>query len=113
VKGQWEELPAGSVEVAPRGVEHALGNRSQQSVRFLVAGEPAGFEHFFADLEATVHRFSYGSPEFQGELASVYQKYDSKLLGPTAWLGRTRHYEARSEGSHGGSEVVVSMEQQV
>jgi hypothetical protein len=29
-----------------------------------------------------VHRFSYGSPEFLGELVSVYKKYDSKLLGP-------------------------------
>ncbi len=82
VEGQWEDLPAGSVAVAPRGVEHALGNRSQQPVRFLVAGEPAGFEHFFADLEATVHRFRYGSPEFLAELANVYKKYDSKLLGP-------------------------------
>jgi uncharacterized cupin superfamily protein len=82
VKDRWEDLPAGSVAIAPRGVEHALGNRSQQPVQFLVAGEPAGFEQFFADLEATVHRLAYGSPEFLAELANIYKKYDSKLLGP-------------------------------
>ena len=98
VKGQWEELPAGSVAVAPRGVEHALGNRSQQPVRFLVAGEPAGFEQFFADLEATVHRFSYGSLEFLAELGSVYKKYDSKLLGPHRPVRRDSSWIVRRWG---------------
>ena len=82
IENSWKELPAGAIATAPRGLPHALGNRSQQPVRFLVAGEPAGFEHFFADLEVTARRFTYGSAEFLVELAKVYQSYDSKLIGP-------------------------------
>jgi quercetin dioxygenase-like cupin family protein len=78
----WQDLPAGALAVMPRGIPHALGNRSKQTVRFLGSGDPAGFERFFADLEAAAHHFSYGSPQFLAELAKVYKKYDSELLGP-------------------------------
>lgn len=80
--GRWQELPPGALAIAPHGVPHALGNRSKHPVRFLVSGEPAGFERFFADIETTAHLFSYGSPEFLVALAKVYKKYDSELLGP-------------------------------
>ena len=79
---RWKDLPAGALAVAPARVPHALGNRTNQTVRFLVSGEPAGFERFFPDLETTARRFSYGGPEFLAELANVYTRYDSKLLGP-------------------------------
>jgi quercetin dioxygenase-like cupin family protein len=82
IDGKWLDLPAGSVATAPRKVPHALGNRSKQPVKFLVAGEPAGFEHFFPDIEKLAKQFTYGSPEFLAELAKVYKKYDSELLGP-------------------------------
>ncbi len=78
----WKDLPTGALAVAPRGVAHALGNRTKMPVRFLVSGEPAGFERFFADLETIVRRHPYGSTEFLAELAAVYQKYNSQLLGP-------------------------------
>jgi quercetin dioxygenase-like cupin family protein len=80
--GEWQDLPPGAVAEVPRGVPHALGNRSQQSVRFLVAGNPAGFEKFFADIAATARNFPYGSPAFLAELKKVYTKYDSELLAP-------------------------------
>jgi uncharacterized cupin superfamily protein len=80
--GNWQDLPPGAVGEVPRGVPHALGNRSQQPVRHLVAGNPAGFEKFFADIETTARRLPYGSPEFLAELKKVYTKYDSQLLAP-------------------------------
>lgn len=80
--GHWQELPTGALATAPVGVPHAIGNRSAKPVKFLVAGEPAGFEGFFNDLEVTARKYSYGSEEFLAALADVYKKYDSKLLGP-------------------------------
>jgi uncharacterized RmlC-like cupin family protein len=82
VGGHWQELPVGAMAAMPRGIPHALGNRTKQPVRFLASGDPAGFERFFADIETTAHHFSYASPEFLAELAKVYRKYDSELLGP-------------------------------
>jgi quercetin dioxygenase-like cupin family protein len=82
VDDHWSDLPAGAVAIMPRGAQHALGNRSQQSMRYLAAGNPAGFERFFADIETTARHYPYGSPEFLAELTKVYAKYDSKLLGP-------------------------------
>jgi quercetin dioxygenase-like cupin family protein len=81
LENRWQELPAGGVAIVPRGVPHALGNRSQKPVRFLGAGNPAGFENFFPDIEALSRRLPYASPEFLAELAKVYMKYDSALLG--------------------------------
>jgi mannose-6-phosphate isomerase-like protein (cupin superfamily) len=80
--GRWQDLPAGTVATMPRRVPHALGNRSKQPVRFLASGNPAGFERFFADLETTARHLPYGSPEFLVELAKVYKRYDSQLVGP-------------------------------
>jgi quercetin dioxygenase-like cupin family protein len=82
IEGRWHDLPAGGLAVVPRGVPHALGNRSKQSIRFLVSGNPAGFERFFADIEALARKLPYGTPAFFAELAKVYSKYDSALLGP-------------------------------
>jgi mannose-6-phosphate isomerase-like protein (cupin superfamily) len=82
VDGSWHELQAGGLAVVPRGTPHALGNRSQESIRFLASGNPAGFEGFFADIEALARRLPYGAPEFFTELKNVYLKYDSELLGP-------------------------------
>ena len=39
---RWEDLPAGALAVAPARVPHALGNRTNQTVRFLVSGERKG-----------------------------------------------------------------------
>jgi quercetin dioxygenase-like cupin family protein len=82
VEGGWHELPAGGVATVPRGSEHALGNRSQQSMTYLASGNPAGFERFFADIESLARQYPYGSSEFLTELARVYGKYDSKMIGP-------------------------------
>jgi len=56
--------------------------KPQPKARFLASGSPAGFENFFPDIEATARPLPYGSPEFLAELAKVYTKYDSELLGP-------------------------------
>ena len=82
LEDRWHELPTGSVAAVPRGLRHALGNRSQQPVRFLAAGNPAGFEGYFADIEVLARRLPYASPEFLAELKKIYHKYDSELLGP-------------------------------
>ena len=66
----------------PRGTPHALGKRTNQSVRFLNSGNPAGFERFFADVEATARHSPYGSPEFFAEVMKVYKRYDTEMLGP-------------------------------
>lgn len=79
---RWLELPAGAVAAVPRGVRHALGNRSQQAVGFLASGNPAGFEGYFADIEVLAKRLPYASPEFLAELKKIYTRYDSELLGP-------------------------------
>ena len=60
---------------------HALGNHTNEAVRFLNSGNPAGFERFFADIETTGRHFPYGSPEFFAELMKVYKKYDTEMLG--------------------------------
>jgi quercetin dioxygenase-like cupin family protein len=80
--GSWRDLPPGALAIVPRGAPHALGNRTKQSVQFLNSGSPAGFERFFADIEATARRSPYGTPEFFTELMNVYKKYDSEMLGP-------------------------------
>jgi uncharacterized cupin superfamily protein len=83
LEDHWIDLSAGAIAEAPRRNPHALGNRTSAPLRFLLMGEPAGFERYFADLEVIVHRLPYASPEFLDELAKVYTKYDSKLLGPS------------------------------
>ena len=82
VDGSWHDLPPGGLAVVPRGTPHALANRSNQTVRFLNSGNPAGFERFFADVETTSRHFKYGSPEFLAEVMQVYRKYDTEMLGP-------------------------------
>jgi quercetin dioxygenase-like cupin family protein len=82
VDGGWHDLPPGALAVVPRGTPHALWNRTQQAVRFLNSGNPAGFERFFVDIETIVRRLPYGSPEFLAELMKVYKKYDTEMLGP-------------------------------
>jgi mannose-6-phosphate isomerase-like protein (cupin superfamily) len=80
--GRWLDLPAGSVATAPHRVHHALANRSKQPVRFLSSGNAAGYEKFFADIQAAARQFAYASSEFFAGLAKIYKKYDSELIGP-------------------------------
>jgi quercetin dioxygenase-like cupin family protein len=80
--GSWHDLPPGGLAVVPRGTPHALGNRTNQTVRFLNSGNPAGFERFFADVETVARRLPYGSPEFMAKVMKVYKKYDTEMLGP-------------------------------
>ena len=54
-------------------------------MRFLVAGTPAGFERFFADIEVLARQFfPYGSAEFLDQLGrctrSTIQSYLALLL---------------------------------
>jgi quercetin dioxygenase-like cupin family protein len=82
VDGSWHDLPPGALAVVPRGTPHALGNRTNQAVRFLNSGNPAGFERFFADVETTARHSPYGSPEFLAEVMKLYKKYDTDMFGP-------------------------------
>lgn len=80
--GSWRDLPPGALAIVPQGTPHALGNWSQQAVRFLNSGNPSGFEQFFADIDATVRHLPYGSPQFFTALKKIYPKYNSEMLGP-------------------------------
>jgi quercetin dioxygenase-like cupin family protein len=82
VDDSWHDLPPGALAVVPRGTPHALGNRTKHAVHFLNSGNPAGFERYFADIEAIIRHSSYGSPEFLAESMKVFKNYDSEMLGP-------------------------------
>jgi len=81
VDGSWHDLPPGGLAVIPRGTPHALGNRTKQPVHFLNSGNPAGFERYFADLQAILRRSTYGSPEFLSASMKIFKNYDSEMLG--------------------------------
>ncbi|MDP9146184.1 MAG: cupin domain-containing protein [Acidobacteriota bacterium] len=82
VDGSWHDLVPGALAVVPSGTPHALWNRSEQPVRFLNSGNPAGFEKFFADIETILAKSPSGSPEFFAEVMKVYKNYDTTMLGP-------------------------------
>ena len=82
IDGGWRDLAPGAVAVVPRGVPHALANRTSCAIRFQIAGTPAGFERFFADIHELSSRFPESNAEYYAELAKVYTKYDSRMLAP-------------------------------
>ena len=53
VGGELTTTGPGEVAFAPRGVTHALANRTDAPVRYLLVCTPAGFERFLARRAAT------------------------------------------------------------
>jgi|SRR5208337_2009801 len=82
VDGKWHDLEPGTIAVIPHGVQHAQGNTGKKPVRFLGSGNPAGFEHFFAELDKLASRLSPSDPQWAPEVAKILVQHDTKPLGP-------------------------------
>ena len=80
--GKWLDLEAGTVATIPHGIPHAQGNTGNKPVRFLAAGNPAGFERFFAELDKLLLRVPPSDPQFGAEVAKILVRYETKPLGP-------------------------------
>ena len=82
--GAWHEIDAGTLVAVPRGTTHAQGNRGERPVLLLGAGNPAGFERFFAARDEILRRIPSGDPQLAAELARVLRQHDTQVLGPPA-----------------------------
>jgi mannose-6-phosphate isomerase-like protein (cupin superfamily) len=82
VEGKWTDLEAGTFATVPHGIHHAQGNLGTKPVRFLGSGNPAGFEHFFAELDKLTARLRPSDPQFGAEVAKILVRFDTKPLGP-------------------------------
>ncbi|HEX8817495.1 MAG TPA: cupin domain-containing protein [Terriglobales bacterium] len=80
--GKWLDIHPGTYATIPHGVEHAQGNTSDHPVKFLAAGNPAGFEKVFAELDLLFKRISRTDPQFQIEGGKILAKYDTKVVSP-------------------------------
>ena len=83
VCGAWHEIDAGTPVAVPRGTTHAQGNRGERPVLLLGAGNPAGFERFFAAQDEILRRIPSGDPQLAAELARVLRQHDTQVLGST------------------------------
>jgi mannose-6-phosphate isomerase-like protein (cupin superfamily) len=61
---------AGTFAFIPRGTIHGFHNQSSDSATLLVMHHPAGFEHYFEELEQLASR--HGEKEGQTELAARF-----------------------------------------
>lgn len=82
VCGSWHDLQVGSLAVVPRGTAHAQGNRGRHPVLILGAGNPAGFERFFAVQQAILRRVHPADPQFAVETARSLGDHETLVLGP-------------------------------
>jgi quercetin dioxygenase-like cupin family protein len=81
--GQWHDLTPGTLGMVPRGVPHAQGNHTKDTVRFIGSGNPAGFEKLFPEMDELLKRgIKPPDPQFLAELAKIYSKCDTEPLGP-------------------------------
>jgi len=80
--GGWNDLEAGTLAIVPRGTPHAQGNHGKEPVVLLGAGNPAGFEGFFAAQDRILSRIAPGDPQIAVELASALSRHDTQVLGP-------------------------------
>ena len=84
--GKWHDLESGTFAELPHGQPHAQGNHSQQNVRFLGTGIPAGFDKFFPELDKLVSRMPPSDPGLILEVSKLVSQYDTTVLGPPpAW----------------------------
>lgn len=62
-------LRAGEMIVKPRGIRHAFWNATDQPTRLLEIISPAGFEHYFADIDSCFR--TDGPPDFERLMATA------------------------------------------
>ena len=74
-----EDLIAGPGDCVfkPKDVPHAFWNPGDVDVRFVEVFAPAGFEHYFADLEPLVA--AGGAPRDLDAMLEVYARYELEL----------------------------------
>lgn len=65
-------LRAGEMIVKPRGIRHAFWNATDRPVRLLEVISPAGFEHYFADIDSCFR--TDGPPDF-ARLSATAERY--------------------------------------
>jgi mannose-6-phosphate isomerase-like protein (cupin superfamily) len=79
--GKWHDLAAGAMAMVPHGTPHAQRTAGPESVRILGAGNPGGFEHFFAAQHELLSRIPPSDPGYFAELGKILAKYDTAVLG--------------------------------
>jgi len=80
--GKWHDLEPGTFAELPQGQPHAQANHSQQNVRFLGTGIPAGFDKFFPELDKLASRMPPSDPGFIREVSKLVSQFDTTVLGP-------------------------------
>jgi mannose-6-phosphate isomerase-like protein (cupin superfamily) len=82
IDGKWHDLGPGSFAELERGKPHAQANHSNQNVKFLGTGIPAGFDGFFPELDKLASRLPPSDPGFIREVTTLISHYDTTVLGP-------------------------------
>jgi len=72
--------PGGLVHV-PRGNPHAPFNGTDEEVRALIIGNPAGFERYFAELAGVVTGFP-PTAEMVAAAGPIMERHGVELVGP-------------------------------
>jgi mannose-6-phosphate isomerase-like protein (cupin superfamily) len=75
---RWVRVPPGTSVFGPRGVPHTFRNVGKAPSRMIVTISPAGFEHFFAEVD----RMSAGGPPTPEQLIELGAKYGLQFLPP-------------------------------
>jgi mannose-6-phosphate isomerase-like protein (cupin superfamily) len=73
IDGETLEAGPGTTVVKPKDVPHAFWNPFDVDVRFVEVFAPAGFEHYFEELEPLVP--TSGAPRDVEALMRVYERY--------------------------------------
>jgi mannose-6-phosphate isomerase-like protein (cupin superfamily) len=88
---EWDAAP-GSFVLLPRGVPHAFVVTSRQPVVALQLTNPAGFEHFVADVGRPAEGEGLPSPTPPDipRLAAAAARHDTEIMGPPLDAGPVR-----------------------
>ena len=78
IGGETFEAGPGATVFKPKDVAHAFWNPADVEVRFVEVFAPAGFEHYFADLEPLVPLDAPRPPDIAA-LMKVYERYGLEM----------------------------------
>ena len=83
LEGKWHDFSPGTLGVVPRGTPHAQGNHTKQNVRFIGAGNPAGFEKLFSAVDDLMKSgIRPPDPHFFAALDKIWPTCDTVPIGP-------------------------------